>query len=107
MFVAEGTIIGKVKSEYIGLGCRKNGTIFEKLRGDHCEWSHLGGPKVKTRGATGPKGPKVFGRGAYQGTPFTMIAPRLFHIMSLFQHHKQEFVIFSANEALREYHVNI
>ena len=64
----------------------------------------LGRSKSRNLRATGPKGPKVFGRGAYQGTPFTMIAQRLFHIMSFFWHHKQEFVIFSVYGAPREYH---
>ena len=34
----------------------------------------------------GPQAPRVFGRGTSRGTSFTMIAPRLFHIMSFFGH---------------------
>ena len=52
------------------------------MGGYHGEWSALGGPKAKTRGAAGPNG---FGRGTSGGSPFTMIPPRLFHIMSFFQ----------------------
>ena len=55
---------------------------MEKPRGYHGEWSALRGPMAKTRGAAGPEG---FGRGTSRGTPFTMIPPRLFHIISFFQ----------------------
>ena len=55
---------------------------MEKPWGYHGEWSALGSPKAKNRGAAGPKG---FGRGTFRCTPFTMIPPRLFHIMSLFR----------------------
>ena len=33
-----------------------------------------------------PQAPRVFGRGTSRGTPFIMIATRLFHIMSFFRH---------------------
>ena len=57
------------------------GQCLEKASGYHGEWSPYGSPKAKTRGAAGPKG---FGRGAYRGTPFTIIHPRLIHIFSFF-----------------------
>ena len=44
------------------------GTLFGKAKG----------VSAKTLGACGPS---VFGLGTSQGTPFTMIPPRLFHIM--------------------------
>ena len=59
------------------------GTICGKARGYHGEWSPLGSPKAKTRGAAGPDG---FGRETYRGTTFTMIPPRLFHKMPILQH---------------------
>ena len=48
------------------------GQYLEKPRGYHGEWSPYESPKAKTRGAAGPKG---FGRGTSQGTPFTIIHP--------------------------------
>ena len=40
-------------------------------------------PKPKPEG---PQAPRSFGHGTSKGTPLTMIPPRLFHIMSFFQH---------------------
>ena len=40
-------------------------------------------PRPKPKGT---EAPRVFGRGTYQGTPFTMIHPRLFHTFSFFRH---------------------
>ena len=34
----------------------------------------------------GPQALRVFGRRTSQGTPFTMIPPRLFHTFSFFRH---------------------
>ena len=33
----------------------------------------------------GPQAPKGFGRGSSRGTPFSMITPRVLHIMSIFR----------------------
>ena len=59
------------------------GHYLKKPRRYNGEYCAQGGPKAKTRGAAGPEG---FGRGTSRGKTFTMIPPRLFHIMSLLQH---------------------
>ena len=72
---------------------------MEKPRGYHGERKKKN-PRAKTLRATGPKG--FFDHGT-RGTPFIMIAPRLFHKMAFFWHPKLVYGIFSADGAPREY----
>ena len=54
--------------------------------------------EVQRPNPEGPQAQRVFGRGTFQGTPFIMIQPRLFHIFSFFsssQTNKEEYL--SAN----------
>ena len=56
-----------------GLFWGRLGRCVEKLEVYSGEWSPSGSPKAKTRGTS-------------QGTPFTMIHPRLFHTFTFFCH---------------------
>ena len=81
------------------------GHYVKKPSGYHSEWSPQRGPIAKK--PKGPQAQRVFGLGTSLGTAFIMIAPRLFHIMSFFCHHKLlKWDFFSQCNGLpREYYV--